>query len=91
MSNENGGAGDSTLEKLKSDAEESKKCVFKYKLQSLNSQHFSASLTQISHEHLLLRLGNEAFATRKFDEAIAHYNNAIKNDPSNAVYYSNRR
>ena len=37
------------------------------------------------------RLGNEAFAMKKYDEAIAHYNEAIQLDPDNAVFYSNRR
>jgi tetratricopeptide (TPR) repeat protein len=37
------------------------------------------------------RLGNEAFAKQAFDEAIAHYSEAIRLDPENAVYYSNRR
>ena len=37
------------------------------------------------------RLGNECFAAKKFEEAIVHYSNAIKEDSENAVYYSNRR
>jgi hypothetical protein len=37
------------------------------------------------------RLGNECFANKQFDEAILHYSTAIKEDPDNAVYYSNRR
>lgn len=36
------------------------------------------------------KLGNDAFAEKKFDEAIALYTEAIKFDPDNAVYYSNR-
>lgn len=36
------------------------------------------------------RLGNEAFAAKNYDEAIEHYTNAIKADPDNAIYYSNR-
>lgn len=36
------------------------------------------------------KLGNECFAAKKFDEAILHYTAAIKEDPENAVYYSNR-
>lgn len=56
-----------------------------------NCNFFTANISHISLLKSHLRLGNEAFATRKFDEAIAHYNNAIKYDPSNAVYYSNRR
>ena len=36
------------------------------------------------------RLGNECFSAKKFDEAILHYTAAIKEDPENAVYYSNR-
>lgn len=35
-------------------------------------------------------LGNEAFKTKNFDEAIKHYSEAIRLNPSNAVYYSNR-
>lgn len=56
-----------------------------------NCTYLVANTSHISLPKPHLRLGNEAFATRKFDEAIAHYNNAIKYDPSNAVYYSNRR
>jgi Flp pilus assembly protein TadD len=37
------------------------------------------------------RLGNEAFAKQAYDEAISHYSEAIRLDPNNAVYYSNRR
>ena len=37
------------------------------------------------------RLGNDAFADKKYDIALTHYTNAIKIDPHNAVYYSNRR
>ena len=37
------------------------------------------------------RLGNEFFSAKKYDEAILHYTTAIKEDPENAVYYSNRR
>jgi Flp pilus assembly protein TadD len=37
------------------------------------------------------KLGNDAFANKKFDEAIVLYNQAIQLDPDNAVFYSNRR
>jgi Tetratricopeptide repeat len=37
------------------------------------------------------RLGNKAFADKKFNDAIQHYTDAIKMDPSNHVYFSNRR
>ena len=37
------------------------------------------------------RLGNEAFSSKKFDAAISHYTEAIRLDPENAIYYSNRR
>jgi cytochrome c-type biogenesis protein CcmH/NrfG len=37
------------------------------------------------------RLGNEAFANKEFDDAIKHYSGAIKIDPKNHVYFSNRR
>lgn len=36
------------------------------------------------------KLGNDCFSAKKFDEAIIHYTTAIKEDPENAVYYSNR-
>lgn len=36
------------------------------------------------------KLGNELFATKKYEEAIKHYNEAIRLDPDNAVFYSNR-
>ena len=36
------------------------------------------------------KLGNDAFAEKNFDEAIVLYTDAIKLDPDNAVYYSNR-
>jgi tetratricopeptide (TPR) repeat protein len=35
-------------------------------------------------------LGNEAFSSKKFDEAITHYTKAIELDPENAVFFSNR-
>mmetsp|Transcript_25013 Transcript_25013/g.36932 ORF Transcript_25013/g.36932 Transcript_25013/m.36932 type:complete len:256 (-) Transcript_25013:140-907(-) len=36
------------------------------------------------------KLGNEAFASKNYEEAIGHYSNAISCDPENAIYYSNR-
>jgi tetratricopeptide (TPR) repeat protein len=39
----------------------------------------------------LNRLGNDAFAAKKYDEAIVFYAEAIALDPDNAVFYSNRR
>lgn len=36
------------------------------------------------------KLGNDAFAARKYDEAITHYTNAIKIDPTSPIYFSNR-
>lgn len=36
------------------------------------------------------KLGNEAFAAKKFDEAIGYYTEAIAADRNNHVYYSNR-
>lgn len=35
-------------------------------------------------------LGNKAFAAKDFDDAIAHYSDAIKIDRTNHVYFSNR-
>lgn len=35
-------------------------------------------------------LGNKAFTAKEFDEAIKHYSNAIKLDPNNHVFFSNR-
>lgn len=35
-------------------------------------------------------LGNEAFKAKKYQEAIGHYNEAIKLDESDPVFYSNR-
>jgi hypothetical protein len=37
------------------------------------------------------RLGNAAFANNDLDDAIHHYSNAIKADPTNHVLFSNRR
>ena len=36
------------------------------------------------------RLGNDCFAEKKFSEAIQHYDEAIRLDPSNASLYSNK-
>lgn len=38
----------------------------------------------------LPRLGNKAFAAKNYDEAISYYTQAIKRDPSNHVFFSNR-
>lgn len=35
-------------------------------------------------------MGNEAFAAQQFDQAIQHYTQAIKKQPTNHVYFSNR-
>ncbi len=37
------------------------------------------------------RLGNDAFQAKNYEEAIKFYSEAIKLDPENAIYYSNRR
>jgi len=34
--------------------------------------------------------GNEYFAARKYDDAILCYSNAIKKNPTTAVYFTNR-
>jgi tetratricopeptide (TPR) repeat protein len=39
---------------------------------------------------LSFRLGNTAFADQKYDEAIKHYSDAIRLDPTNHVFFSNR-
>jgi tetratricopeptide (TPR) repeat protein len=39
----------------------------------------------------LRRLGNEAFLAKNYEQAITHYSNAIKLEPENAIFYSNRR
>jgi tetratricopeptide (TPR) repeat protein len=36
------------------------------------------------------KLGNDAFAAKKYQEAINYYTEAVKLDPENAIYYSNR-
>ncbi len=38
-----------------------------------------------------IRLGNDAYASKNYDEAIKFYSEAIALDENNAVYYSNRR
>jgi len=38
----------------------------------------------------LKELGNKAFSSQKFEEAIEHYTSAIKLDPKNHVFFSNR-
>jgi Putative Zn-dependent protease, contains TPR repeats len=43
-----------------------------------------------SHHKSPFRLGNKAFAAKDFDQAIQHYTNAIKIDPNNHVFFSNR-
>ena len=40
---------------------------------------------------ILYRWGNEAFTGKRYEEAIAFYTEAIKLDPENSIYYSNRR
>lgn len=40
---------------------------------------------------LLARHGNKAFAENNFADAIQFYSQAIQEDPSNHVYFSNRR
>jgi tetratricopeptide (TPR) repeat protein len=37
------------------------------------------------------RLGNKAFSAKNFAEAIDYYTQAIKLEPSNHVFFSNRR
>ena len=37
------------------------------------------------------RLGNDAFLAKNYELAVIHYSEAIKLDPGNAIYYSNRR
>ena len=74
-----------TVDCHKTDAENAKKCVLF--LTDLPLVVTSSWYSVVSRN----RLGNEAFATKKFDEAITHYNEAIRLDPNNAVFYSNRR
>jgi tetratricopeptide (TPR) repeat protein len=38
----------------------------------------------------LKKLGNECFATRKYDDALDYYKRALVIDPDNAILYSNR-
>ena len=40
---------------------------------------------------IILRLGNVAFGKQNYNDAIQYYTEAIKRDPRNHVYYSNRR
>lgn len=40
---------------------------------------------------ILFRLGNDAFLLKDYAKALEHYSEAIRLDPQNAVYYSNRR
>jgi tetratricopeptide (TPR) repeat protein len=51
----------------------------------------SFSLHAHSVQSLLHRLGNKAFGEKQYDEAIKLYSDAIKLDPSQHVFFSNRR
>lgn len=43
------------------------------------------------HKNYLCSLGNEEFNAKNFDKAIKYYSEAIRLDPENHIYYSNRR
>lgn len=43
-----------------------------------------------TYPFVCFRLGNKAFAEQNYDEAIKYYSDAIKADPKNHVFYSNR-
>lgn len=50
----------------------------------------SAPETNTDGAEAAKKLGNDAFSAKNYDEAIKHYSEAIKLDPENPVYYSNR-
>ena len=59
------------------------------------SVFFNCSLFQnlLSHawvDVIKIRLGNQAFGAKEYEKAIEHYSQAIKLDPSNHVFFSNR-
>lgn len=56
---------------------------------TVNSEDDSTSV-ELSKSEEQKKLGNDAFAAKKYDEAIIHYSEAIKLEPDNAVFYSNR-
>ena len=63
---------------------------FKTRLFLLSCFLFSSSLAVMFDPQTEKHLGNEAYKAKDFASALKHYNNAIKLDPTNIVYYTNK-
>ena len=66
--------------------------LLSYVINSMNLSYLPTLCAVFQSTYISIhRLGNAAFANQEFETAIQHYTDAIRADPKNHVFFSNRR